>query len=171
MIVSVYDSDRGALAEAAQESFATEAKVHSLLSGSQMVIGTTGNESLGREEILALPHNAVLVSGSSGQYEIGLDALDVLSVSQVRNDYGTQYTLEKDNRVVFLLGDGYPVNFVGGDSVPDEAIDPVLGALLVATIGLVLNPPKASGLQLKWTNDVLAGFELEKLYYDLYFSR
>ena len=70
-----------------------------------------------------------------------------------------------------LLGDGYPINFVGGESVPDEAIDPVLGALLVATIAMVQEPPNKNGVQLEWTNHVVARFELEKLYYDLYFSR
>jgi S-adenosylhomocysteine hydrolase len=170
MIVSVYDADHGALAKAAQESFDTRDNLRSLLGDSQMVIGTTGNQSLGQDDILSLPHGMVLVSGSSGQYEIGIEALDVLSCKKTALDVGTAYTLEKEDREVILLGDGYPINFVGGNSVPDEAIDPVLGALLVATIAMVHEPPSDPGIQLEWTNDTMSRYELEKLYYNLYFS-
>lgn len=171
MNVSVFDSDHGALAKAAQASFNTGDVLRTLLSNAQIVIGTTGNESLGREHILSLQHNTVLVSGSSGQYEIGIDALDVLSRQQRSVDVGTQYTLEKEDRIVLLLGDGYPINFVGGDSVPDEAIDPVLAALFILTAEMVMKPPNVRGIQLDWTNQVISHYELEKLFFELYISR
>lgn len=171
MSVSVFDVDPGALAMAAQASFNTGADLRALLSDAQLVIGTTGQKSLGREHILALQHGTTLVSGSSGQYEIGIDALEVLSREKQRREYGTEYTLEKEGRQVLLLGDGYPINFFGVDSVPDEAIDPVLAALFVTTVAMVGDPPPAGGIHLDWTNQVIERFELEQLYYDLYFAR
>lgn len=171
MNVSVYDSDHGALTEAAQASFNVDDNLRNLISDAQLIIGTTGHESLGQDHILSLQHGTVLVSGSSGQNEIGMEALDILSHDKTSCDIGTEYILEKGERKVLLLGDGYPINFVGGDSVPDEAIDPVLAALFISTIGMVVDPPIAKGIQLVWTNQVIARYELERLLFDLYFSR
>ena len=170
MNVSVYDRDKGILAKAAQSSYNTNENLNQLLAEAQIIIGTTGNESLGRENILSLKHGAVLVSGSSGQYEIGIDSLEILSRKKQTLSIGTEYILEKESRKILLLGDGYPINFVGVESIPDEAIDPVMAALFAATVAMVKETPESPGLKIDWTNKVIKHYELEQLFFDMYFK-
>lgn len=83
-----------------------------------------------------------MVSASSEQYEIDLYELSRLATKQepLVGDQGqligTDFTLTPDNRCIHLLANGYPVNFWGMGSMPEEASDLILTIMLLASVEL-----------------------------------
>jgi len=102
------------------------------------VIGASGEQSVDSSVIAVLRHNTYLVSASSEQYEIDLDELSRVSHSQcdllgeTRRIIGTGYVLTPDKRQINLLANGYPVNFWGMDSMPEQASDLILTLILLS---------------------------------------
>jgi S-adenosylhomocysteine hydrolase len=112
-----------------------------------LVIGTTGTTSIGLQVIDRVRHSTILASTSSRQVEIDVRALSgkARRVSSIGPQQASvmgipagrcfDYLLGGESKSVFLLYDGYPVNF-SGRSLPDHVADAVLSLLLegVATI-------------------------------------
>lgn len=168
MIPLVYDKDPGPMIEAHNDGIETSATLSHLLDRANLIIGTTGNTSLGEVEISCLRHNSVLASGSSGQEEIGVAALKLLSKRALPTAVGTEFTLEKEDRKVLLLADGYPVNFHEADSVPTEVIDIVLSALFVATAALAAGRALPVGISTAAADEIFDEWKLERRYHDLH---
>jgi S-adenosylhomocysteine hydrolase len=101
-----------------------------------LIVGTTGNKSIGWEEISKLSHNCILVSASSDQDEIDIDELkrcagDETNIRRIKV-VGTKYKI--GGKEVILLADGYPINFFHSRSIPNESVDPILSALFLSLI-------------------------------------
>lgn len=136
MKVCVYDSDPEKLASAHDESFETDEYLPNLLKSSYLIIGATGNMTIGENEILCLNNGSILVSASSDQEEIGISILKILSREDpVEKCIGNEYILINENKIL-LLGRGYPINFFGTESIPNEISDLVLAELYLSTIAL-----------------------------------
>lgn len=108
--------------------------------GPKLVVGTTGETSITREILEGLEKDVVLVSTSSDQVEIDLKALNDLAA-------GKSQELEEGKRVfrirgprgekkITLLAEGYPINFYGSESVPNDTIDPIMTLLFLCGIEL-----------------------------------
>jgi S-adenosylhomocysteine hydrolase len=112
-----------------------------------LVVGTTGATSIGLQVLDRVKHTTILASTSSRQIEIDMWALSDKarrtnpigprqpSVMGIPAGRRFDYLLRGTSKSVFLLYDGYPVNF-SGRSLPDYVGDAVLSLLLegVATI-------------------------------------
>jgi S-adenosylhomocysteine hydrolase len=110
------------------------------LSPFRIVIGTTGETSLGVTALLSLSHNVILASGSSDRLEIDMDALIGLVRDSnrdiwMRDDF-TIFRLMKENREIRLLCDGYPINFIIGEGISKAVIDPILAELIAGVVCL-----------------------------------
>ncbi len=106
------------------------------------VIGTSGNTSIDSKVIANLTHDTYLLSASSELYEIDIDELDRQSKSRtlLRNDnydIGTTYILHP-NRHIHLLANGYPINFWGFNSMPEEASDLIMSLILLSAAEMAI---------------------------------
>jgi S-adenosylhomocysteine hydrolase len=107
------------------------------------VIGTTGNQSVSVADAIAMAEwSPRLVSVSSKRIEFALEDFATQAQSDRplmihEQNIGTEYIFP--NGSVRVLGDGYPINFVSSESVPNERIDPVMALLHVCAAELA-NP-------------------------------
>jgi adenosylhomocysteinase len=141
MIVTVYDINPNALLEAKNEGFITESILTNAVKGKFLIIGATGQTSIGRAELLNMEHNTYLVSASSDQREIGLIELE--SLAQDKEDIkvndrkiGTKYIIRGTDKVVNLLADGFPINFWASNSMPNEVSDLIMSLIFVSLLYL-----------------------------------
>jgi S-adenosylhomocysteine hydrolase len=125
----------------------------------KLVVGTTGRTSITREILEGLHGDVVLVSTSSDQVEIDLFALDELSG-------GKSVEVEEGKRIfripgpcgekqVTLLAEGYPINFYGSESVPNDTIDPIMTLLFLCGIELATKRFAQFGLQEKQVDEIV----------------
>lgn len=143
MGVSVKDTDPVRLVDACVDGFLPE-RANSINTAPQIIIGATGSRSIGQLLIDQLPDRCILASAASKDHEIDLEYLNKMSAStQIIHPHVTAYQL-KDNRVVYLVNDGFPVNFTGA-SVPDEIVE-FLFAEVLMLIPPVLANDKAPGI-------------------------
>lgn len=133
-IVRISDSDSVRQLIARFNGFET-GPIDSLLSDSDLVIGTTGSCTIGDKEIPLLKHGVVLVNASSKRVEIDIDALEAFKQQCTSIECGLRYNL-LNNRDVLLLGNGFPINFLD-ESVPDRVFDLILTELLMCTAYLI----------------------------------
>ncbi|MCL0088801.1 excisionase family DNA-binding protein [Dehalococcoidia bacterium] len=141
MVVHVYDRDPQRLAAARIAGCIDEESLSRLAEKCWLILGATGNTSIHADEIRRLQADSVLVSVSSDQEEISPDILKTLSKRSVskavdKEVVGTEYVLMQQDKKILLLGDGFPINFVGAQGIPNEVIDLVLTELYLNTIAL-----------------------------------
>ena len=108
-------------------------------SGKHFVIGASGSESINEDVIAALSHNTYLISASSEQYEIDQDTLVAFGEQKPLSGegdqvIGTDFLLAPDQRCVHVLANGYPINFWGMDSMPEEASDMIMSLILLSAV-------------------------------------
>lgn len=141
--VTIYDSDSLKIAKAREDGFDTVNEPYNAVKDKLIVIGCSGETSIGRKEILMLSHGTYLVSASSDQREIGLTELESLSSSKetLTNEkggkIGTSYEIRGQNKVIHLIADGFPINFWYSESIPNQVSDLILSLIYVSAVELV----------------------------------
>lgn len=143
MEVGVFDLDPERRAEAAVNGFRTADTLAGLLGNTNdmLIIGATGNTTIGRNELLAIGNNCVLVSASSDQREIGVGELEKLSrakdVDMIDGEkIGDWYKLSANRNEILLLAEGYPINFWKSESLPNRISQVVLAPIFVCALAL-----------------------------------
>ncbi|MBW4421624.1 MAG: hypothetical protein KME13_20770 [Myxacorys californica WJT36-NPBG1] len=102
-----------------------------------IVIGASGVCSITPEVIDRLSDRTILVSASSKKIEIDLDYLHTQAQwTEFVHPHVQAYHLP--NRILYLVNQGYPVNFVGS-SVPDEIVEFLFAEALILLEQLVSN--------------------------------
>lgn len=115
------------------EGFVTTTK-SDLLGKAEVVIGATGKTSIGRNNILSLKHQAYLASSSSKNIEIDVRELDFLSKNEERvHEEITRYRMINDKEI-YLISRGFPINFRGKFSVPNDVMDLILSELYLCML-------------------------------------
>lgn len=141
-----------------------------------LVIGCSGETSISENEILALRHNTYLVSATSDQKEVGIEELEALRSQRQPLKHpdtgkviGTSYTI-KDRRAN-LLADGYPINFWGSESMPDQVSDLILSLILVSTVELALHSEDIpAGIHSDKVDEFVDKYKVADLYERCYLS-
>lgn len=109
-----------------------------------IIVGATGKRSIDHNILAQLPDRCFLVSGSSKDHEIDLAYLEHETAESVQlHKHVRQCTLH-DGRRLYLVNDGYPVNFTGA-SVPDEIVE-FLFAELIMLIPKLLGSTVSPGI-------------------------
>jgi S-adenosylhomocysteine hydrolase len=144
-VVSLYDPDPqarllglnlcGKVAESAVDA----------VCGADLVFGACGRTSITPSVIRAAKHGVWLISVSSERIEIATHHLERTAsrvepirlhqafVSDTTNStIGTRYYLRPTDKVVNLLANGMPVNFMGFGGMPDQAADLVMSIVFIA---------------------------------------
>lgn len=109
-------------------------RIESSGSGIDFVFGTTGRTSIDCSAgMLLAKFQPTLVSMSSKQVEFDLEgfkntAQEVSEWTLDGRKIGTIYAFG-DNKVLKVMGDGYPINFFAGESVELRHIDPIMALL------------------------------------------
>ncbi|HWX18703.1 MAG TPA: NAD(P)-dependent oxidoreductase [Candidatus Binatia bacterium] len=153
MAVSVVDTDQLAELRAQHcKAFVAEAadQFANLRYGdcATLVVGTTGRLSIDQSVLRALPDGAVIVSTSSDQVEIDLKSLARLAKGRVKeialgkHEFTIENARGRKTRLT-LLAEGYPINFYGSESLPNDTIDPVMTLLLLCAVELALGSRKS----------------------------
>lgn len=107
--VSVFDVCDIGMARAAMVGFATPSR-DDLLRTSDVIVGVSGHRSLSGADLPLLKDGVVLLSGSSKQVELDVQALDLHG--SLMNEQPPVKHYEMHGRNVFLLNDGQPINFL-----------------------------------------------------------
>lgn len=136
--VCVYDREVAGMAWARFDGCATANSVFSGVEtrNARLVIGATGVQSIGLEDLESLPDGTYLASASSRRVEIGVDLLDEeYERTEVRP--GCHRYRIADGRSIFVLAEGYPVNFYGQESIQNQVIDLVMTQLFLCAREIV----------------------------------
>jgi adenosylhomocysteinase len=133
MPVLVYDKSLYRRALARHEGIETVDTLADALKRSsvRLVIGTSGTTSIDPEHLALVQNGTYLASASSDQIEIAVAHLAEHCTSEEINEGCKKYSF-RDGRIVYLLADGYPVNFYGADSVQNQLIDLVMTQMFMS---------------------------------------
>ena len=136
MKVFVFDTDPLKRLAAQREVFTVAEDLPSLIIETKpsLVIGCAGKSSFGKEEMLALPNSCYLASTTSRDWEFDKKELAILA-DKISGDV-KQKRYHIGNKTLTLLADGFPVNFEGGESMPNRSSDLVLSMMLLGAIRL-----------------------------------
>jgi len=101
----------------------------------RLIIGATGNESLSGNQLAVVPGYCYLASASSDRVEIGISFLDQ-SCTRTERRPGVWEYVRPDGSLLYVLAEGFPVNFYGNDSVQNQVIDLVMTQMFLSAIAL-----------------------------------
>lgn len=141
--VCVFDKQKTKMLLARFNGFEVGEK-NSLLREAEIVIGATGEQTIGKKDIIKLRSGIIIGSGSSKQIEIDVSYIESNSSRKKKISDGIKkYTLKK-GQDIYLLRDGFPVNFAY-KSVPIQVLDLVMSEIYLCMLDLVKGP-KSAGL-------------------------
>lgn len=174
--LTVYDARPARRVAAKDKGYNFALESYNAVKDKFLVIGCSGETSIRENEILALRHNTYLVSATSDQNEIGIEALRSLSSQQqtlIHPDtsrvIGTSFIIK--GKSIHLLADGYPVNFWESESMPDQVSDLILSLILVSTIELALSGGNIpAGIHSGKVDEFADKYEVAQLYERYYMS-
>jgi len=172
-IVAVYDKDSTKLLKAQQMGLAWVDSAAEAARDAKFVIGCSGNRSIDSTVIAELRHDAYLVSASSERYEIDVEELEKRASShqefRIQNRaVGTDYFLDPGKRCIHLLADGYPINFWGMNSMPDEASDLVMTLIFLAVVDLTTDVVFPPGIQEQAINEIAERHKVARKFLEVY---
>jgi adenosylhomocysteinase len=107
-----------------------------MLEEADLVIGATGTTSIGIEEILSLKHGAFLASASSKNIEIDTQGLANLTVESTSVHSEVDRYRLVSGKEVFLISKGFPVNFRGEFSIPNDVMDLIFSEMFLLILGV-----------------------------------
>lgn len=105
----------------------------SMFRNAQIVIGASGHRSITQDDFESFEDNTIILSGSSKQVEIDIEGLQEEGTPVERTEIATTYEL--NGRMITLLNDGCPVNFLD-NSVSLAILDLVYPALFSGMMAL-----------------------------------
>lgn len=158
--VTCYDPDNQKLLAQQQLGVVWTESGAEAVRNKHFVIGTTGKCSVDSQVISNLSHDCYLISTSSELYEIDLDELYQRAARKesFANDagkvVGTDLFLPPGDRLIHLIANGYPINFWGMDSMPEEASDVIMSLILLAAVEVAAGRCKKNGIDSATVNEL-----------------
>jgi adenosylhomocysteinase len=137
MIVKVSDKEREPVVAAKVRGFEAAVTPLELVRDVKLIIGTTGEQSIGHDTLEKMKNGAILVSSSSDLIEIDIDHLKIMAPEQrYQEGLGTHFVRKQglSEDTYLLMGDGFPINFYSGSGIPNRAIEPILAQLFIGAI-------------------------------------
>ena len=131
--VAVFDPDDIRMAAALLHGYHVGERCD-VLGWADVIVGVSGHTSLTAGDVTALKDGVVLASGSSKQIEF-----DITGMRTVATEVASTPLLESltfDGRTVFVLNEGYPINFID-QSVLGSVLDLVYSELYLCTNALL----------------------------------
>ncbi len=125
--VYVYDKDYTRLLKSKIDGFNTVEKLVDI-SDFDLIIGVTGEVILTAGHLLNLKNNAILINGSTRKKEFDIDSIKqhIIRTQQLNKTAKLQLDNGKN---IYLINEGYPVNFLNSESVPEYILDIVFSEI------------------------------------------
>jgi adenosylhomocysteinase len=170
-IISVFDLDSNKKLAAKQEGYIISTSAAENAKNKTFIVGSSGKCSIDSTVISNLMHSCYILSVSSEQYEIDIDELSAKSkkeedlFSDDSKLIGTKFHLSvpsPEGRIVNLLANGYPINFWGMESMPEQASDLILSLILLSAIELALGNLKENKIDNESVNNLADNYEVSK---------
>jgi len=144
-----------------------------------IIIGATGERSIGKDEISKLQQGSILASASSERVEVDVGELERLTGGYANaitdeivdgQKVGSRYMLRllSPEISVVLLADGHPVNFFSSESIPNESIDPIISVLFLSAFELVTTRKIRLGIHTKIVDDIVRREDIENTFLKLH---
>jgi S-adenosylhomocysteine hydrolase len=140
--VMVVDPDRGARVSAHEDGFDTARTVVDAIrmAQPQFVIACAGKSCVDGPALQALRGRTYLASCTSRDYAFDKQYLAEHYEPQPYGSIGTVYR-DDDRSELFLVADGYPVNFHFAESMPNAQSDLVMASMLLGAVHLCTAEP------------------------------
>jgi len=173
-VVSVYDLSADNKLSAQQNGFTIAASPEQNTQNKNFVIGASGNESINSRVISHLTHGTFVVSASSELYEIDIDELTRLQshTGQLKHSngeiIGTVFELPPTNRVIHVIANGYPINFWGFESMPNEASDLIMSLIFLCACELGSGSKYAKGIDAGTVNTIAQDQQLAEKFLEIH---
>lgn len=138
--LTIYDIDEKKCEDARRNEIHVVKNMTELLEGKNLIVGCSGRELIGLQELRAADRNIFFVNATSKLKEIKYNEFIMIADKiKVRRGIGTEYKLKGGRRIIIrLLANGFPVNFFeGSESIPDKQIQ-FIPALLLASAGYLV---------------------------------
>jgi adenosylhomocysteinase len=107
--IAVYDESPIALLKAKSEGFEIHTK-STLLRTSDIIIGTTGNNSVSFDDLKMLKDGVILCSASSRAIELPIDQIKKKGALKRVSNYINEFTMPWSRRIL-IINNGFPINF------------------------------------------------------------
>lgn len=169
--LSVVDTDPLALIGAAESGYPTFRTVGDALSGTNpfLVIGTTGEDALTPEDLLALPDGVFLAPFATKDFSLLAEPRHGLHATSIPG-VGRHYRFS-DGRSVILLGDGRSLNLFEADAIPNQGYDAYRAGTLIAATELCRRIDRfSSGIHTDFVDEIIAASGLYDTYYETYLT-
>ena len=108
------------------------------LSRFDVIIGLTGEVAI-TDGIKYAKNGVILVNGTTRKREFDASSIESLAKREVRKKHFTKYAL-KNGKSIYLLADGYPINFMETESVPEFILDIIFSEMFVLCGRLMERP-------------------------------
>lgn len=173
-IVSVFDPSHENTLKAQQNGFPLADSPEQNARNKNFVIGASGNESINSTIIANLTHGTYIVSASSELYEIDIDELTRLQShkSELKNSeeviIGTDFELPPSNRIIHVIANGYPINFWGFESMPNEASDLIMSLIFLCACELGSGSINEKGMNAEVVNEIARNHQLAKKFLEIH---
>jgi hypothetical protein len=107
-------------------------------------------------------------------YEVDIDELTRLQsrTSQLKHAggeiIGTDFELPPSSRVIHVIANGYPINFWGFDSMPNEASDLIMSLIFLCACELGSGSTFAKGINAESVNGIAKDHKLAEKFLDIH---
>ncbi len=173
-IVTVFDLSPENRLLAQQNGFLLASSPEENATNKNFVIGASGNESINSKVIANLTHGTYIVSASSELYEVDIDELTRLqsSTTQLKQQggeiIGTDFELPPSKKVIHVIANGYPINFWGFESMPNEASDLIMSLIFLCACELGSGSMYAKGIDAESVNVLASNFNLADKFLEIH---
>jgi adenosylhomocysteinase len=140
--LTVYDIDEEKRNTAKTEGISTVTSLNKLVEGKNFIIGCSGRELIGLEELRSADQSIFFVNATSKLKELKYEEfIKNVDQAKIKSGVGTEYKLKGGRRITIrLLANGFPINFFeDSQSVPDKQIQFIYAVLLGSAATLVKN--------------------------------
>lgn len=171
-VTAVHDTNKAQLLAARERGYLTHPDLSQLISEFRphFIFGCAGKHSMGVQEFASINCDCFLISLTSRNYEFALEELAALAVEEVsRGKVGKVFLLGQGARVV-LVADGFPVNFHGAESMPNQHSDLIMASMLFGGLALVHGRRRfeSGHTNREVSNEALNRSQLLEKYYAIY---
>ena len=174
VIVTIFEPNPENQLQAQQAGFPALTSSVEAVQNKDFVIGTSGKQSINSQIIANLAHGTYILSASSELYEIDIEELQAqqIEMKSLRNEsgfqIGTTFVLPQKNKDIHLLANGYPINFWGFDSMPEEASSLIMTLILLCSVEVALGYHPACGVNSDVVNQIAKKYKLADKFLEFY---
>ena len=173
-IVTIYDISQDNRLLAMQTGLKIADSPSDAAKNKTFIFGASGEETIDSDVFSAVSHGTYLASISSELYEIDMEELsrqkmsEEVLINELDEIIGTRFYLPPNNKVINILANGYPINFWGFESMPEEASDLILSLILLSAAELAMGNHSDRMINSQAVNEISEKYEISKKFLEFH---